>query len=294
MSILKSIYRSVVSSVSSLLASYEADDKYWALALSEFDSESRNKDLWAKCLTKSKFNESEAKSQYVKLRARQLSETSDSKVANNVFRNFGNALSDIIGGGFEGIKSGLKFIVPILLIIIVIVLTYNYSGSLLSANKISLISEIDGIKLGDSLSDVLFKHKGFVKSVKDANKDDLTSNVHYENETNSIDVSFVNGYVDYIIYWCKNNYDTSSFNQIACGDTSESILSKFKNQVSIVCTTDSEWRSYNVSDYGVGYVLSYNKVAGYLVTKPEMLSPRSNPNLKPCISIKLDDYSLPK
>ncbi len=289
MSKLKSIYRSVVSSVSSLLASYEADDKYWALALSELDSESRNKDLWAKCLTKSKFNESEAKSQYVKLRARQLSETSDSKVANNVFRNFGNALSDIIGGSFEVIKSGLKFIVPILLIIIVIVFASKYSGSLLSINSFSLITEVDGIKLGESINEVLFKHKGFVKSAKDISKDDLASDVEYSSVEEEIDISFVNGNVEYITYWCRNSEDSRAINDISCGNSSETILSKFKNQVSVVCSSDKEWRGYFVSKYGVGYFLSLNKVEGFLVAKPEMLSPSTNQNLKPCTSIKLDD-----
>lgn len=288
MSKLKSIYRGVFSKVSSFLASYEPDDKYWELALSEYESDSRDKSLWAKCLAKCKFNESEAKSHYVKIRARQISVNSSSREKSSHFVNSCNGLKSIFHGASERLKSGIKFIVPVLLIILVIALAYKFSGPSFSSNQISLITEINGIKLGDSINDVLFKHEGFVKSVKDIDKDDLTSKVEYYNKYNEINISFVNGNVDYIIYWCRSAEDSRVINQISCGNSSEIILSKFKNQVSVVCSGDKEWRGYNISKYGVGYILSLNKVEGFLVARPELLSPSTNQNLKPCTSIKLD------
>lgn len=75
MSKLQIVLRYLSSKISSLAKSYEVDNKYWSLALAEFESDGQNKDLWAKCLAKSNFDEGKAKSQYVKIRTKELSET---------------------------------------------------------------------------------------------------------------------------------------------------------------------------------------------------------------------------
>lgn len=74
MSKLQIVLRYLSSKIGSFAKSYEIDDKYWSLALSEFESDNKNKDLWAKCLAKSNFDEGKAKSQYMKIRAKELSE----------------------------------------------------------------------------------------------------------------------------------------------------------------------------------------------------------------------------
>lgn len=76
---IKSFIRYVSIKLRELASAYDVDDKYWALALSEFDSELKNNDLWAKCLTKSKFNELEAKSLYIKIRSKQLADINGEK-----------------------------------------------------------------------------------------------------------------------------------------------------------------------------------------------------------------------
>lgn len=68
------ILRYLSSKIKAFAKSYEMDDKYWSLALAEFESDSKNKDLWAKCLAKSNFDEGKAKSLYMKIRAKELSE----------------------------------------------------------------------------------------------------------------------------------------------------------------------------------------------------------------------------
>lgn len=48
------------------------EEELWAIALSEFESDTRRLGLWAKCFSESNGNESEAKAAYLRERARQL------------------------------------------------------------------------------------------------------------------------------------------------------------------------------------------------------------------------------
>ncbi len=261
----------------------KVDDKFWELALHEVDSENRNEADWAKAYSKSSGDESKAKSLYIKLRANKLSRNS----------SFSENISSIKEENKISLSINLilyKRIWISTLLFLGFILIYDISGftrkSLVNLSKnnsqaLVVANEIGGVKLGDVMRDFLFNNAGYIRI-----NSDKSDTYDYFNDVERVLVSFESNKVKSIFYRCKDEYDLSSYNGIGCGDDAQSILKMYKNDVRILCSKNAETkytkRVYDAIKYGLRYALTNNKVTGFIVAEPEVLSTFVGFNYEAC------------
>jgi len=143
----------------------------------------------------------------------------------------------------------------------------------------TIVNEINGVAIGDKVSDVLFKSNGYKpeKQIVNENGSKQNSNqISYANTNERMYVTFENGLVEDILYDCRKEYEYTSISKISCGDSSEDIKKRFGNKVRVLCHMNKDFRNelrvYDVVDYGIRFQLHYNKVVGINIFKPEKLN----------------------
>lgn len=126
----------------------------------------------------------------------------------------------------------------------------------------SKITSYDEMSLGDKFNDVEFK-KGKLQKIGDIK--DSSDDLYDVNDKTALYVDKKTRLVTGLMALCSD-YQSTKFNGVGCGDTSELIQSKFKGDITILCKPENEKdadnpsRVYDVPKYGVRYELQKNKV----------------------------------
>ena len=137
-----------------------------------------------------------------------------------------------------------------------------------------VITEFQGVKLGESLSDATLK-------LGEPGKDSIGS-PNQEGDTfffrsNEVSVTLRNKKVESVTYTCKLKVsDDTSLNGIRCGDNGDKILGRFDRDVRVLCLiTDKQEelrRVYDAVKYGTGYFLTQNVIVAMEIASPEWLN----------------------
>jgi len=136
------------------------------------------------------------------------------------------------------------------------------------------ITELYGIKIGDKLSDVLFKNEGIVADNERSDKDYLSFKDAFYNVNKQIPTRFfktTNGLVKEIRIECQKDDVSTEIATIKCNDSGEVILDKFGTDVKILCRIINDekkvkQRIYEVYKYRLRFGLEYNKVTMFQVS----------------------------
>ncbi len=171
----------------------------------------------------------------------------------------------------------------VLIAVLVDYITDNFAiNSFKDNHKPKIITGINGIELGEKLSDVIFK-TGAIKDKKQADRYNFSSD---ENKTFFIDIH--TKLVNRIGYWCTqdeinypNSYKSLQLNGVKCGETEFTInLNYGKENIRVLCRKKKESanepepemvRRYDAVEFGVSYLLVTNKVYGMYVYYPSDL-----------------------
>lgn len=167
-------------------------------------------------------------------------------------------------------KVGKWLLIVFLAILFVLVcfFSYEYVRNIYD-NRLKVVTEIDGIKLGDKFSDFMFKNAGFkATSKKDKSKvraDD------YSNENSSFDVNVTDNKISMITYICKDYGNYVQINGISCKDSGDVVLNKYDKEIRVLCLKNREeerfnsYRIYDAVKYGVRHHVVSNSVLGMTV-----------------------------
>lgn len=135
-----------------------------------------------------------------------------------------------------------------------------------------IATSLQGISLGETFSDVTFKHGAFEKIEGDSAKNENEEQRYiHRAKRSAIDVR--NGVVSTVLYACKqDDSDYTTVNNVQCNDSGEKILETFGNTVRILCPKklDEEapfLRVYDVVDYGIRYRLKENRVIAFIIAE---------------------------
>lgn len=269
--------------------STEIDDKFWALALEESDSDKRVASIWAKCFANSSGDESKAKSEYLKIRARQLSDgdverrnensnTLDSSIVNSVSTN---SLS-------KNYKNSLYAVLLVCFSVLIydkLIRADSHPADKFKSitSNSSKLNEIDGVRLDEKLGDVLFKHKNFVKKNDETTMEGEDT---YFNDVLNMRIEVSKGRVKTILSICKEGDFSSEFNGILCGNTSDDILRKFNKDVRILCSLKPDFknglRRYDVIKFGTAYLLMHDKVGAVRIADSALIENYVTTNWSQC------------
>lgn len=151
------------------------------------------------------------------------------------------------------------------LVAIIFAVIYGNTFRAVVPTVATVITSYDDISLGDKFSDVEFRKGKFKK--EDSSK--LATDYLYslDNKT-AIFVDKNSQKVTGVLIGCQY-YWTASLNGVGCGDSGDSIQSKFKGEVKVLCSPpdsitakEDPVRAYDVPKYGVRYLLQKNQVVG--------------------------------
>jgi hypothetical protein len=146
------------------------------------------------------------------------------------------------------------------LILLFFIFIYSFRINFDDYKSLKVITELNGINLDETLSDFLFKNEGYKKS-----EFVFLDSDYYENERNS--VSFIHQKVRSITDNCESvRVNELGTNGVVCEDSSEKILSKYKDKVKILCGNDNS-RLFLSTEHNVAYILKRNKVVQVQVEK---------------------------
>ena len=146
------------------------------------------------------------------------------------------------------------------LVLLFFIFIYSFRFNFDDYKSLKVITELNGINLDETLSDFLFKNEGYKKS-----EFVFLDSDHYENERNS--VLFNHQTVKSITDNCQSvRVSELGTNGIICEDSSEKILSKYKEKVKILCGNDNS-RLIISTEHNVAYTLKKNKVVQVTVEK---------------------------
>ena len=170
------------------------------------------------------------------------------------------------------IALGVFFLVALILLAVFSIdgfLLYEYYQG---APKV--VTEFQGVKLGESLSDARFQ-------LGEPDKDSI-ERANQEGETfffrsRQVSVTLRNNKVASVTYTCKlNESDHISLNGIRCGDNGDTIHRRFDRDVRVLChITDKQEglrRVYDVVKYETGYFLTQNVIVAMEIASPEWLN----------------------
>lgn len=179
-------------------------------------------------------------------------------------------------------KRLLRSVGILLAIIVTLILSYFVYEKW--ANQPKLVTSLEGIIIGDRLSDVIFKHGAFEKDKTLPNGDEEI----FFNPRKRLVLGVRNGVVRNIMYYCKRKeLDFTSVNHIQCEDSGEEIYETFSNAVRVLCEniTDKslpQIRVYDAVEYGTRYRLFENKVDAFVVAEKSQLQSWAGLNWIPC------------
>ena len=165
------------------------------------------------------------------------------------------------------IKKIIKWVIFGFISFIAFIFLFIYSMNYYSEwqNRAKLVTNLSGISLDESLSDVLFKNDNF-KKIPFQNSQLIV----YGNER--LSVVFEQGKVQEINYQCGDNvFLNDGLNQISCGYSSESIKEKYGSNIEIYCLPENS-RVYFSPKYNAIYYLKSNKVTQITLTSTKQKS----------------------
>ena len=127
--------------------------------------------------------------------------------------------------------------------------------------RAGLVTELAGIKLGDKLSDTLFRNPGFEykKSLPDAPG-------YYANKDESIGFYVSDNRVEEVVYQCTASIYNTVIHGLSCSSNGDAILKKYGNDVVVWCQSDKAakdymtYRLYDVRKFRIRFHLISNKV----------------------------------
>jgi len=160
------------------------------------------------------------------------------------------------------------------LLILLVGISYFFGNKLIHyfEQKPKTATELNGIHIGEKLSDVLFKNAGYTLDKSDESKDAVV----YVNEQKSKQFVVVDGVVTRIMLVCDYADTSTEYSKIKCNAKGEEVLERFKDDVKILCRKkDDEFKSkrrmYDVEKYGIRFGLEHNKVLMFLIAKPNQV-----------------------
>lgn len=120
---------------------------------------------------------------------------------------------------------------------------------------------LEGIRLGDNLSDFLFKNEGFEKYEKSKQP----SSIMEFRKGKQLTVYIKEKQVDAVLYYCTEG-GYSSLDGISCNASEDDIFKRFDGKKKVRCIANMESngsvRAYEVLEKSVRYILQHNKVTG--------------------------------
>lgn len=132
--------------------------------------------------------------------------------------------------------------------------------------SIKVVNEMNGVKLNESLGDVLFKKKEYKKS-SEAQSKSLANERYVIYDDGKYEVVFDNDKSVELNDTCGKIYvGEKGVNGIVCDDSSERILNQYGEQINIYCMKDNT-RVYLTPNYNVAYYLKSNEVKRISVSK---------------------------
>ena len=164
-----------------------------------------------------------------------------------------------------------------ILVALILLAVFSVSGFFLYEYYQGLpkvITEFQGVKLGESLSDATFKPGEPGKySIGSQNQEEES----FFSRSNEVSVTLRNKKVESVTYTCKlKESDNTSLNGIRCGDNGDKILGRFDRDVRVLCRiTDKQEglrRVYDAVKYGTGYFLTQNVIVAMEIASPEWLN----------------------
>jgi hypothetical protein len=172
-----------------------------------------------------------------------------------------------------------------ILFLILIGSSYFFGNKLIDyfENKPKIVTELNGIHLGEKLSDVLFKNEGY----KIDKEEERENYIMYTNDKKTQQFKVENGVVKRIAMICGQSDSMTKFQNIFCNDAGEKVLEKFGKEVKVLCRKKEDefkdkLRMYDVEKYGVRFGIEYNKVKAFIVTEPNQVFEESSKSWGSC------------
>jgi hypothetical protein len=162
------------------------------------------------------------------------------------------------------IKRLAKWLVIALIAALTLVAVYAFAWPELKrmySERVQPVTELAGIKLGDKLSDTLFRNPGF--ELKKSKPEDTG---YYANKDESIGFYVSDGRVVDVVYQCDPNMNTTVIHGLSCTSRGDAILQKYGNDVVVWCQSNKAakdymtYRLYVVQKLGIRFHLISNKV----------------------------------
>ena len=192
----------------------------------------------------------------------------------------------------KNLRQGIGTLFLLVILSVAAITSYEYYQRLPK-----VLTEFEGLKLGDTLSDACFKLGPPIPQTNSPTEDPKRCSPNSkEMETRmfknaAVYASFKNDRIISIYYACnQSDKDFTSLNGINCGDKGEDIVDKFEENLKVFCHVISKekgpWtayqemsRLYDIAKYGTRFYLSTNTIHGL-----EISSPHSNisEDYEPC------------
>ena len=160
---------------------------------------------------------------------------------------------------------------------ICVVLGFSFWGYNTWEQRPRVVTSLQGIAIGEKLSDVVFNHGAFERKKRDPDSVRKYQDTEdYEQKDKVLRISVRSGIVVSVDYGCKSEFDYASLNRISCDDSGDKIKELFGSKVRVLCSKKVDensrfFRVYDVSEYGTRYYVWRNKVKALLIANKEEL-----------------------
>lgn len=173
--------------------------------------------------------------------------------------------------------------------------SYQVEKAIQEKERPGLVNSLEGVSIGQKLSDVRFKVA--IKRAPDSDDEKDLAYVHAEKDNVLIYFDKSTNLVSSVGVRCTDDafkypsLYSVNIHGIQCGSSSENIISTYpEGMVRALCFSASNdetgifasLRTYDVPAYGVQYVLETNKVSRFIIQEPKRLSEEQDKFWKPC------------
>lgn len=228
----------------------DIEDRAFAQAASELDTNQRDAGVWARAYSNAEGDENRAKALYIRYRAQHR--WNWKKLSKRTLKAVG------------------VLIVGSVLVILGIL------GYARWEKRLQVATSLGGIAIGEKFSDVVFRQGQFEKRATPADVVlKYQDQEQYEKKDERKRVRVRGGIVETVSYKCKAS-DYTSVNGIACGDSGDKIREIFGEGVRILCRKRNDEsaqlaRVYDVIEYGTRYFVLSNNVSHFEIATPKEL-----------------------
>jgi hypothetical protein len=162
------------------------------------------------------------------------------------------------------IKRLAKWLVIAIITALALVVVFVFAWPELSrmySERAQVVTELAGIKLGEKLSDTLFKNPGF-----ELKKSEPDAPAYYSNKDESMGFYGPGGRVTEVVYTCDAKMYPTVIHGLSCASKGEAVLKKYGNDVVVWCRSDkaakdyTTYRLYDVRKFRIRFHLISNKV----------------------------------